>query len=459
MTPWQACQSRIQAPRLVVAPAGTRRLARRREAGRCARRRPAGRDRSAASDRTSRSSRARARRARRRTRAAAKLEIHELPAARGCTYVAARARLRARRSRSASAFGDAEMKTAAKLGVTEKEIDEARRRRAGRARRRAARSRRHQAGAGKAVRNLGEEGKKKGMITTLPLALGRLQSARRDSPGADRRAARSAAVQVRALVAESAREIEARSERRRAHASLRGDSFGWVGPATMKEFQWFSGLGVKAAKDAVAPLELAPIEPGSDRLLLAGGRRRRSRSSLAPSEPQYALVSSLDSISAARRDVSTLVDEKDREKVAKMTFGERPGSAPRRSLGARDSRSRPLDRLLGVRRRRPADRLGDVRGKEGQGAARRPSRRRRPTCATSSATRARSASTARRAVSRSSRPCAAGLAPLARLSRTAQQDWLDSPIAWRTACAPRQWLRLSPSHRPTASAEPRDELP
>jgi hypothetical protein len=73
-------------------------------------------------------------------------------------------------------FGDAEMKVAAKLGVTEKEVaklcdvvlkaleqgtlspDEIRE------------------GVGKAARSLGEEGKKKGLTTTLPLALGKLQS-------------------------------------------------------------------------------------------------------------------------------------------------------------------------------------------------------------------------------------------------------------------------------------------
>ena len=38
----------------------------------------------------------------------------------------------------------------------------------------------------------------------------------------------------------------------------------------MKEFQWFSGLGVKAAKDAVESLDLVPVEAGSDRMLLGG---------------------------------------------------------------------------------------------------------------------------------------------------------------------------------------------
>src|SRR5689334_3616408 len=53
--------------------------------------------------------------------AAAKLEIHELPAARGCTYVVPAADYAVALAVGQSA-PDAEMKTAAKLGVTEKEI-------------------------------------------------------------------------------------------------------------------------------------------------------------------------------------------------------------------------------------------------------------------------------------------------------------------------------------------------
>jgi hypothetical protein len=44
-------------------------------------------------------------------------------------------------------------------------------------------------------------------------------------------------------------------------------------------------------------------------------------------DPQYALVSSLDPISATRRDVSTLVDEKDRAAMDKVSLGDRPGSS------------------------------------------------------------------------------------------------------------------------------------
>lgn len=102
-----------------------------------------------------------------------RLEFLELPAARGCTYIVPRSDF-AVALRAGREFGEAEMKTAAKLGVTEWEIT--------------ALSRavvqalaggpldpeaiRH--AVGDAARHLGEEGKRKGMITTLPVALGRL---------------------------------------------------------------------------------------------------------------------------------------------------------------------------------------------------------------------------------------------------------------------------------------------
>ena len=109
--------------------------------------------------------------------AVAKLEIHELPAARGCTYVVPACdfalALQGRRS-----IGDGDMKVAYKLGVTDKEIDklceavlecpgEGAAGPGGDPRR----------PPGKARASLGEEGKKKGITTTLPLALGMLQTA------------------------------------------------------------------------------------------------------------------------------------------------------------------------------------------------------------------------------------------------------------------------------------------
>jgi hypothetical protein len=94
----------------------------------------------------------------------------------------------------------------------------------------------------------------------------------------------------------------------------------------MSEFQWFAGLGVKAAKEAVASLGLVPAAPGSDRLLLPEDADAFAKTTV-PGEPQYALVSSLDAISAARRELATLVDPADLPPLAALDPGAKPGSA------------------------------------------------------------------------------------------------------------------------------------
>ena len=108
-------------------------------------------------------------------RAVSAVEIHELPCARGCTYVvpASDFALALRCGRDAS---NVPIKVAAKLGVTDKEIDTLC----------AAILKALKAGpldpdairdaSGSASRSLGPEGIKKGMTTTLPLGLGKLQS-------------------------------------------------------------------------------------------------------------------------------------------------------------------------------------------------------------------------------------------------------------------------------------------
>jgi hypothetical protein len=255
--------------------------------------------------------------------AASKLQIHELPAARGCTYVVPTSDY-ALALTLAQPFGESDKRTAAKLGVTEKEIDKL------------CTAVRDAIGsdpvdpdeikqvAGKAVRNLGEEGKKKGMITTLPLALGILQTKGeiRRVP-VDGRLDQQRFKYVRWSPSPLAKTTLSAAD---AVTELARRFFTWVGPATMKEFQWFSGHGVKATKDAVEPLGLVPVEEGGDRLILPADADAFAKFS-APKEPQYALVSSLDSIAAARRDVSRLVEEGDRDTVSTWTLGERPGGA------------------------------------------------------------------------------------------------------------------------------------
>ncbi len=255
--------------------------------------------------------------------AVAQIKIHELPAARGCTYVLPASDFAVGLT-VAQPFGEADLRTAAKLGVTEKEIDKLCDAVVGAlsASSEPLDPEAIKAATGKAVRNLGDEGKKKGMITTLPVALGRLQSR-----GEIRRVPIGGRLdQQRYKYVRWSPNPLANSKltTEDAYVELARHFFRWVGPATMKEFQWYSGLGVKAAKDTVASLDLVPVDAGSDRLWFAADADAFAKFA-APADPQYALVSSLDAISATRRDVSTLVDAKDRAAFDKITFGGKAG--------------------------------------------------------------------------------------------------------------------------------------
>jgi len=95
-----------------------------------------------------------------------------------------------------------------------------------------------------------------------------------------------------------------------AFAALARRFFAWAGPARVEEFRVFSGLGVKAANDAVAQLGLQPVAPGDGRLLLPHQREAWEAFGV-PAEPRYALVSSLDAIVALQRDPRALLDPAD----------------------------------------------------------------------------------------------------------------------------------------------------
>jgi hypothetical protein len=245
--------------------------------------------------------------------AVAALEIHELPSARGCTYVLP-ARDYALGLTVGRSFGDAEARTAAKLGVTDDEIERLCAAVVG------ALSNSGpldpdgiRAATGSASRSLGEEGKKKGLTTTLPLALGRLQSR-----GDIRRVPVNGRLdqQRYAYVAWTPSPL-AEVPDGDPFVALARRFFAWHGPATVGEFQWFSGLGVKAAKAAVAPLGLVPAEEASDRFLLPDDVAAWEAFDVRSDEPAYALVSSLDPITANRRDVRALVDAADEAVLSK----------------------------------------------------------------------------------------------------------------------------------------------
>jgi hypothetical protein len=233
--------------------------------------------------------------------ALAAVAIHELPAARGCTYIVPAADY-ALALQVGQPFREAERNTAAKLGVTDAEIDklcvailktlkpgpqdpdEIRR------------------NVGAAARSLGEEGKKKGITTTLPVALGALQA-----HGEIRRIPINGRLDQQrykyALWAPNPLKHHKLSLEE-AQTQLASRYFRWIGPATLAEFQWFSGLSAKAARTAVAPLNLAPL----DDYLLFPDDLEAFHAFQIPKSPQYSLVSSLDAITTLRRNVDSLAD-------------------------------------------------------------------------------------------------------------------------------------------------------
>ncbi len=238
-------------------------------------------------------------------RAVASLQIHELPSARGCTYVVPGSEF-ALALKAGESFSSADMKTAYKLGVTDQEVaklSDAVLKALGKG---PLDPEEIRAATGDAARHLGDEGKKKGMITTLPLALGRLQATgdiRRVPVNGrlDQQRYRYTLWQPNPLAKFklSADEVETELARR---------YFAWTGPATLPEYQWFSALSAKAAKAAIEPLKLAPIEGG--RLMLPEDREKFEAVQI-PKQPQYALVSSIDGISLLRRDLASLAEAAD----------------------------------------------------------------------------------------------------------------------------------------------------
>jgi winged helix DNA-binding protein len=254
--------------------------------------------------------------------AVANLDIHELPAARGCTYVVPSADF-ALALKAGEPFGDGEMKVARKLGVTDVEIDKLCNAIVKALGKGPLDPEQIRDSVGPAARSLGEEGKKKGLTTTLPVALGRLQEQgeiRRVPVNGrlDQQRYRYALWRPNPLAGFKQDAAEVQSELARRY-------FQWIGPASIAEFQWFSGLGVKAAQTAVGPLGLEPLEAGSDLLMLAEDREQLATFRV-PKSPQYSLVSSLDAISLLRRDLKGLLDPEDLKRQFPVEKGSRTGS-------------------------------------------------------------------------------------------------------------------------------------
>jgi hypothetical protein len=236
--------------------------------------------------------------------------ILELPAARGCTYVLGRDdfawALQLGRDAAESAF-----KVVGRLGVDRGEItlleeqvlhtlaeaegpldprqlkDE----------------------LGDSVRNLGEEGKKKGATTTLPTALGLLQA-----DGRIRRVPANGRLDQQRYAYEPWGLPPSGLDDDAARARLVRRYLGWTGGATFKQSQWFTAFTVaqtKAALAAAGAVEV-PTAAGAEPLWLLPDDVGRLTAFDAPEDEQIQLLAGTDSLFLLRRNAADLLAGEDR---------------------------------------------------------------------------------------------------------------------------------------------------
>ncbi|MGW2373574.1 MULTISPECIES: DNA glycosylase AlkZ-like family protein [Kitasatospora] len=233
--------------------------------------------------------------------AVAGLQVHELPSARGCTYLLPAADFALGLAVGAAA-PEGELAAAAKhLGVSRDEVEQLC----------LAIERVLSDGGpldpttireavGDAARPLGEAGRKRGLATTLPLALGLMQSRgriRRVPVNGRLDQQRYGYIGWDQPVAGSAVDLARRY-------------LSWAGPATLGHFRWFSGFTAATARRAVAEAGAVPLEPGSELLLLPELAEEFAEFE-APTEPHYTLLAGIDGIHLLHRDLSRLLDPAD----------------------------------------------------------------------------------------------------------------------------------------------------
>jgi hypothetical protein len=164
---------------------------------------------------------------------------------------------------------------------------------------------------GGSVRSLGEEGKRQGVSTTLPTALGLLQ---RD--GRIRRVPANGRLDQQRYaytpwdLPPSPLDVDA------ARCELIRKYLGWTGGATLKQSQWFSGFTVaqsKAALAAVGAVEVPTVHRAAkgEALWMLPDDVERLAVFDVPAEEQIQLLAGTDSLVIQRRNAADLFADDD----------------------------------------------------------------------------------------------------------------------------------------------------
>ncbi len=227
---------------------------------------------------------------------AASLELFELPAARSCTYVVPADHFALALSCGRAFSGITELATAKKLGTPDGEVDTLKNAVVECLEKGPLSPADMKPFLGDKVRNYGAEGKKKGLSTSLPLALSLLQT-----EGRIRRKSHNGRLDVQRYSYEKWEpQISDFLTEDEAAVQLATLFFIWMGAATLREFRDFSLFSAKIAISACEEIGLVNFE-GSLELLALPDAAQSFAQHVIPSKPIYKMVGSIDSYLLHRR--------------------------------------------------------------------------------------------------------------------------------------------------------------
>lgn len=167
---------------------------------------------------------------------------------------------------------------------------------------------------GDSVRNLGEDGKKKGASTTLPTALGILQA-----HGRIRRVPANGRLDQQRYAYELWNLGPSPLDDDAARAELVRSYLGWTGGATFKQSQWFTGFSVAQGKAALVAVDAVEIHTavataGGGTLWMLPDDVGRLAAFEEPAGEQIQLLAGSDSLMLLRRNAADLLAEDDRDR-------------------------------------------------------------------------------------------------------------------------------------------------
>ncbi|MGE0000874.1 MAG: crosslink repair DNA glycosylase YcaQ family protein [Fimbriimonadaceae bacterium] len=223
--------------------------------------------------------------------------VEEVPSARSCTYLLPAAEVWIG-LRAAEGGSIAEQRRGEKVGITADETEALCRAVISALEAGPLAPRGLRAVLGDQVRSLGEAGKKQGLSTNLPLALGKLQEEGKIGRVPLDGRLDNERYSYRLWVGSP---LDSAPDRDEAFRRLAVRYWDWIGFSSLAHFRWFTGLGVKAALGATEGLGL--VEARDDGLLATPATIEEFGDFRAPDEPDCRLVASMDSIFLLRREV------------------------------------------------------------------------------------------------------------------------------------------------------------